>query len=147
MTTTVRQKIVFELQQEDVASAETLWARQLDSDLFELLNIPALAYGVNLGDVVRAKKREDGRYYFEDVVRTGGHRTFRVAANEKASRRVAALRGLVRSSGGQIERSSEHYLAIDVPTGCPLAEILANLRRGEQAGDWEFEESGELSES
>ena len=134
-------KVVFELPEGDVATAETLWAKPLGNGSFELANIPALAYGVNLGDVIRAVKGEDGRYYFEGVVSRSGHRTFRIVPDGAADR-VADLRVLALSIGGQVERTGESYLTIDLPPTAPDDEFRALLAQGASAEAWEFEESG-----
>lgn len=135
-------RVVFELPDGDVATAENLWAKRLADGNFELTNIPALAYGVNLGDVIRAQKKEDGRYYFAGLVGRGGHRTFRVAPNEGAEGRLDVLRQMVLTCGGQVERSGEMYFAIDLPPDAQVAAMTELLEQGEAAGDWEFEESG-----
>lgn len=134
-------KVVFDLQDEDVASAEGIWAQPVQKGNFKLKNIPALAYGVNLGDVIRAERRDDDCYHFVRVVRRSGHRTFRVAPKDKTER-LDLLRQVVHASGGQIERSGESYFAIDLPPNITDSSLISLLEQGETAGDWEFEESG-----
>jgi len=136
-------KVVVPLPEGDVASAETLWAEAIDANLFELRNIPALAYGLNYGDVVRAEKGEDGRFYVDGVVRRSGHRTVRVAPDNSASdAMVEELKALARDCGVRIESNGTSYLALDIPAKSRAAEIFDFLSGGAQKGLWEYEESG-----
>ena len=42
------------------ACGESMWAVDLGDDLYELRNVPFLAYGLNYGDVVRATQDGPG---------------------------------------------------------------------------------------
>ena len=57
---------------------EAMWARPVGDDLYEIDNLPFYAYGINLGDVVRAVAPDDeSKPEIQEVVEYRGHRTLR----------------------------------------------------------------------
>jgi hypothetical protein len=64
--------------------AEWLWADPAERNTFILRNVPTFAKGLSYGDTVKTKF-EDDVPVFEDVVRRGGHSTYRIYA--KSDRR------------------------------------------------------------
>src|SRR4051794_37589642 len=78
--------------------AENLWAEVLGSDRFRIDNVPFYAYGVSLGDVVRADEI-DGRLVFRDVVARSGHSTYRVLVKDRAGADSAGFQSLWRGLG------------------------------------------------
>ena len=85
----------------------SLWAKPLGTDLFEIDNVPFYAYGINLGDVVRATPdRPELKPEVREIVKRSGHETLRIFFQENLPRdrqdEVLAsrhpLRGVLRAS-------------------------------------------------
>src|SRR5262245_56299849 len=58
---------------------ESLWARPLGDDLYEIHNVPFCAYDINCRDVVRATADgPDLKPEIREVVRRSGNRTLRI---------------------------------------------------------------------
>ena len=136
-------KVHFRLEQDEDGYPphewESLWARELGADLYELDNIPFFAQLVGLGDHVRATHR-DGVLVFDEVVATGGHSTVRVIAfNEEA---VPDLREQLEELGCGSEMSHVPTLfAMDVPPDVDYAGVRRFLDDLAGQGQLEYEES------
>ena len=69
-------------------SGESMWARALGNDLYELDNVPFGAYGLNYGDVVFATPDGPGLApEIRSVVELSGHRTLRVFFSDSVRQR------------------------------------------------------------
>jgi Domain of unknown function (DUF4265) len=120
---------------------ELVWARPVAEELYEVDAIPAYAYGVHCGDVVRAR---DGRVV--EVVEPRGHRTLRVFFSDDVDlAQQAFVLQEVTGRGASFERVTDRHVAIDVPPSAgydELCDVLAQLN--EQAVlDYETCEAGE----
>lgn len=124
-------------------SVETLWAAPLGDNLYRIENIPFIAYGISLDDVVSVTESGD-RPTFHEVVRTGGHRTFRVLAVPTTPEEVVAdrLRRLERLGCG-LEQATPRYWAIDVPESVSGTAVVDQLEDGWQQGLWQYEDAAQ----
>jgi len=118
---------------------ESMWAREIEGDLFALKNLPFFAFGLNFDDVVRAplvgRMRE-----VQAVARVSGHRTLRVLFGEHVTqaeqkRYLDALREL----GGSFERGTKRLVALDTPPDAQYDVIVALLDRWALHGELVFE--------
>jgi len=70
---------------------ESVWAKSLGDDLYEIESIPFCAYGLNYGDVVRATPDgPDQKPEVRSVVSMSGNQTLRVSFCDKLSREEQA---------------------------------------------------------
>lgn len=77
-----RTKIEIHSPGQDGVDIETPWVEQLAPDQYRLLNLPFFAYGLSLGDVVKAEMTEDSSVpVFRHVVKKSGHRLLRSRPN------------------------------------------------------------------
>ena len=118
---------------------ESMWAREIEGDLFALKNLPFFAFGLNLGDVVRAPLAGRMREV-EVVVRPSGHRTLRIMFGEHVTqaeqkRYLDALREL----GGSFERGTKRLVAVDAPPDAKYDAMIALLDRWELHRELVFE--------
>lgn len=102
---------------------ETLWARRVGDDLYELESIPFFAYGLSYRDVVRATP------VVEEVVRPSGHTTVRVVFrrdDEPRERRLALLAelSLMKIS---YESWGDSFFALDVAPDGDVEALLDRL--------------------
>ena len=117
---------------------ETLWARPVGENLFELDNTPWYAYGVSLKDVIEARRPDPNAFpEFIRVVKKSGYRTVRLIlepAADKDSASQAILDRLVQL-GCSYEGANHIYISIDIPPEVDLERIRQFLITTEQ--QWE----------
>lgn len=106
---------------------ESMWAREIEGDLFAIKNLPFFAFGLNFDDIVRAPQQGPLREV-RAVVRRSGHRTLRLVfhahqAREHQQVQLDALKAL----GGSFERATDRLVAIDVPPGAAYDAVVALL--------------------
>jgi hypothetical protein len=98
---------------------ETLWAKPVDVDQYQVDNSPFYAYGVSWQDVVEAKPAPDQFLEYVRCVRKSGNRTLRVifhdyGINDRQAQDV--LQGL-RRMGVSYEGMQPRTVSINVPPG------------------------------
>jgi hypothetical protein len=123
------------------ACGEYIWARPLGDDLYELQNVPFLAYGLNHHDVVKATAEAPGLApEIRRVVVPSGHRTVRIFFARRLSRgrRLGLLQRLVRLSVGY-EKNPAGYFALDVTCEADIFEVLERLDEWQRRGWCEYE--------
>jgi hypothetical protein len=57
---------------------ELVWAEGLEPDVYQVWNVPFLAYNVNIADVVRCSVGEDGVPQVQAILRRSGSQTLRL---------------------------------------------------------------------
>lgn len=118
---------------------ESLWAKNLGDDLYEIQNVPFCAYGLNCGDVVRATTDEpELKPEVREIVRRSGNRTLRASfkiSKEQQEPHVEAIESL----GAWIERANPTFICINVPPEASYAKVLQYLERQEASAALEYE--------
>ncbi|MFP4477000.1 MAG: DUF4265 domain-containing protein [Desulfatibacillaceae bacterium] len=115
---------------------ETLWARKVGRDLYEVRNIPFYAYGLHFGDRVVANTEDPSRPpEITAVEQRSGHRTLRVMFKDFAPEAVrdAMLRSLERFDA-YFEQATPRYYALDVEPEGNYDAVCEELRKWEQDG-------------
>jgi Domain of unknown function (DUF4265) len=119
--------------------AEWLWAEP-EGDSFVLKNIPIFVYGLSYGDSVRARK-EDDILVFQDVVRRGGHSTYRIyAKSDRSSAEVANVLNSLEKLHCDLEPATNKIVGVDVLPEADVYEVYRVLEGAERSGILEFEE-------
>ena len=117
---------------------ETLWARQLGNDLYELDNTPWYAYGVSWHDVIEARPQSPDDFpQFVRVVQKSGYRTIRLILDppaDKSADSQAILDGL-QELGCSYEGANPHFIGVDIPSSVDLMTVRQFLITTEQ--EWE----------
>ena len=139
---TAGQELVIVLEQDPSGyppwDEEPLLGEPLGQDHFRVTVTPTFAPDISRGDVVHAVRFE-GRWYFDSLVEAGGHSTVRVVlfADEHHDRLLA----LGPKVGCDIAHTAINGLfAIDIPPEASMTALQAELRRGAEAGFWDFNE-------
>ena len=117
---------------------ETLWAKPLGNDLYELDNTPWYAYGVSWKDVIEARPSgPDAFPEFIRVVRKSGYRTIRLILEPPADKAAESQRILDRlvELGCSFEGATGSYVGIDIPPQVDLEDVRRFLITTEQ--EWE----------
>jgi Domain of unknown function (DUF4265) len=120
---------------------ESLWAKPLGGELYELRNSPWYAFDLHFYDVVRAiPDQPDEKPRVVEVVRRGGHKTLRVlfAPEVTESERLEMLRSLHQWRAFHENCDSRLY-AIDVEPDGDYGAVCDQLWAWEQAGRLSYE--------
>jgi hypothetical protein len=131
-------KIVMEVDDEVFGvGGESLWAKPLGNDLYEVRNTPWHTCSIGWGDVVRAvAKTEDKKPEVVDIVHLGGHRTLHIFFfDECAERERLQVLGRLREWKAYHENRDGRMYAIDVEPGgdfdalCRYLDILVEQEK------------------
>lgn len=134
-------KVLFKLDPDSwhASFTETLWAEPVGSSEYQLENVPFYAFGVSLGDAVRAIEG-DGVHVFTEVSRRGGHSTYRLLINESRRDDLEKFWEPLQALGCTYEEGPKPLLAVDVPPEANIFDVYDRLEQGERAEVWSFEE-------
>lgn len=129
MTSGQSAKVHVDLPNHWATGGESMWARELGGDLYELENIPFYAYGLNYKDVVRATASADGILEVREVVRPSGHKTLRVMFSRDIpeSRYLELMHSV--PAGVSYERATGGYFALDLRPGTDIWSVCEFLDR------------------
>jgi hypothetical protein len=122
-------------------TGESLWARALGDDLYQLENVPFCAYGLNFGDVVLAVSEDESKKpQVRSVVRRSGHNTLRISFCDKLSEEEQkTIIAQLETMGGELERANSQFLSIDIPPVKDYDHIRSYLDAQEASGALEYE--------
>lgn len=134
-------KVFVDLPNHWATGGESMWARPLGENLYELHNRPFYAYDLNLLDVVLAiSAHPDEKPLVKRVVRRSGHRTLRVMFSEETgeSQRLLLLKGLDKL-GVTWEGANRRLFSLDIPPSGDYQATCDQLCEWEQAGYLDYE--------
>lgn len=123
------------------AGGESMWARRIGDDLYELRNVPFFAYGLNFLDVVRATvDAPDLKPEIRAVVRKSGHRTLRVMFSDSLpeGRAVELLDSLSPLKVSWEGANSRHF-ALDLEPDADEGAVRGRLDAWEAGGLLHYE--------
>lgn len=134
-------KLYLDLPDDEGVGGESLWARPVGPDLYEIRNVPFHAYDLHFNDVVRASTIAPGeKPRIQEVVKRSGHRTLRVIFPDATPEsRQAELLGELRPFGATYERATRLYVAIDVEPSGDYQAVCDRLWAWEKDGILEYE--------
>lgn len=141
-----RVKISFRLQQDGdgypPATTETVWAKKISENEYEIDNIPFYVRGISTGDIVSVTN-EDGELVYERLITPSDTSTLRVIIMDKNNKEKTELnlRKYFIKSGCAIEGINPVMFAVEVPRSVNLKPIVEYLAEGEKNGLWGYEEA------
>lgn len=134
-------KLYIDLPNHWAVGGESLWARPLGDDTYELRNVPFHAYDLNFHDVVEAVSASpDLKPAIRRVVRRSGHRTLRVIFRESTpeAQRAPLLKSL-KDLGASFERATDILFAIDIDATGDYQRVCDRIVVWESEGLLEYE--------
>jgi len=127
---------------------ESLWAKPLGGDLYEIHNIPFCAYGLNCKDVVRATAASpDLKPEIREIVRRSGNRTLRLffIADEPDPQAQRPCLAELEAMDAWVERANPRVVCVNANPTADYAGICEYLAKLEAAGVLEYETCEERS--
>jgi|SRR5215204_1087771 len=134
-------KVFVHLPNHWATGGESVWAKGLGNDEYELRNTPFYAYGLNWGDVVLTITPDPEQIpQVQKVLRPSGNRTLRIffAKDMNRESQVEQLDRL-KAYGLSYERATETLIALDVDSNSDYDTICNELWNLEQLGILEYE--------
>ena len=120
--------------------AEWVWAEPEGNNLFALKNVPTFVKGLSYGDVVKTRN-EEGVPVFQDVVRRGGHSTYRIyARSDRKNPEVVKVIWTLEGMHCEMENATDKIVGVDVLPEADIYAVYDVLEDAENAGLLEFEE-------
>jgi hypothetical protein len=115
---------------DDTGPGETVWAESVGNGRFRIDNVPWLAYGVSLGDIVEASEDEPGQFDFVRVVEPSGNRAVRVVLSADMAADTAAGRTILEGLQGlgcTYEGANRRFIGVTVPAEVSLQAVADYL--------------------
>lgn len=120
---------------------ESLWAKPLGDDLYQIENVPFFAYGLNYQDIVRATPDSpELKPEIREVVEPSGHQTIRVIFDKTTDRehQVKLLESLEQYKASY-ERADSINVAIDIKANGNYNAVYDQLEEYIEKGFLSFE--------
>lgn len=135
-------KIHVDLPNHSMCAGESLWGSPVEGEPehYTVENVPYFAYGVALGDVVRAVSTADHPRELVSVVRPGGALTLRVLFDDGVGHeeQVELLQALHEEHGLRMEKGFPQFWALSVEESKSEA-VLEMLRAHHEHGRLDLE--------
>jgi hypothetical protein len=135
-------RVVFPLKQDEDGwppyTEEVVWADRTESpDEVLLANILSFAAWISLGDRIRVKPRDDGRYDFVRLVQESGHSTIRLRTDPET---VLDIWDRLIGFGCQFEVCGPGFLGVDIPPEADWVALTQWLAAEQEADRLDYEE-------
>ncbi len=123
------------------SKGESMWARPLGDNLYELHNSPFAAYDLNYLDVVFAVPDADGlKPRVRRIERRGGHRTLRVIFTRDTDRAERdRILSRLDTLGATYENANSTQYSLDIAPEHNYQAICEELWKWEESGLLEYE--------
>ena len=120
---------------------ESLWAKPLGDDAYQIENIPFCAYGLNCGDVALATPDgPDLKPEVRSLLRRSGNSTLRLSFCDRLSKEEQEpVIAVLESMGTELERATAQFVCVSVPPTASLHAVRDYLVAQESAGVLEYE--------
>ena len=118
---------------------ETLWAKPIEGNLYQLDNSPFLAYGVSWQDIIEARPGEYQTLEYVRCVKKSGNRTLRVIFQEYKTTdpRADPILARLRKLGCSYEGMQPRMISINVPPRVDLGNVTTFLEQ-QRGLQWEY---------
>lgn len=135
------EKVYVDLPNHWAVGGESMWAKPLRDNLYEIHNTPFYAYGINYLDVVEVDASDETKKpKVIKVFKPSGYRTLRIIFGENFDRKSQSeLLEELRTFKVGCERVNDSYVAIDIEPAGDYDAVHNKLSELENAGILEFE--------
>ena len=135
------EKVYVDLPNHWAVSGESLWAKPLGNDLFEIHNVPFYAYGLNYFDIVKVDSSDPkNKPVILEVVEPSNYQTLRVVFYEDFDEKSQTeLFDELRQFKVDVERDNESYVALNIYPDGDYDGVYNKLSHLENEGILEFE--------
>jgi len=133
-------KIHIDLPDNEAIGGESLWAKPLGNDLYEIRNAPFFAYDLHFYDVVRAVAgRPELKPSIIEVVKRSGHKTLRIIFNTGDGSLKKQVLSKLNEMDAYHEEYSAKFYSVDVEPQGDYQQVCDYLLALEEEGVLEYE--------
>lgn len=134
-------KVYVDLPNHWARGGESMWARPLGGDRYELRNVPVHAYDLNFGDIVHAvPDAPDQKPRVRRIIIRSGHQTLRLFFDDSVpEERRLALLGSLKPLHVSFERATASIFALDVEPEADMGRVQAELDQWQESGWAQYE--------
>lgn len=135
------EKVYVDLPNHWAVGGESMWAKPLCNDLYEIHNVPFYAYGLNYFDIVKVDSGDETKKpTVLEVVKASGFETLRVGFFESFNEELqVALFDELKKFKVDVERDSEINVALSIEPDGDYDAVYDKLLELEEKGFLEFE--------
>ncbi len=135
------EKVYVDLPNNNAVSGESLWAKNLGNNLYEIHNVPFYAYGINYYDIVEVDSSDETvKPVVTKVVKSSGYATLRVFFGKDFDRNSQRkLFDELKKFKADVERASEKYVALFIEPDGDFETVFNRLLELEKTEVLEFE--------
>jgi hypothetical protein len=135
------EKVYVNLPNHWAIGGESLWAKPLGNNLYEIRNIPFYAYGLNYFDIVRVDSSDRTKKpVVTEIVKPSGFQTLRIVFIDESDKKLQSeLFDALRVFKLVIERANAGYVGLSIESAEEYDSIYDKLIVLEQNGVLEFE--------
>ena len=137
-------KIIFKFTGENPNDqwTETIHAKHLGEDEYEIENSPFHVYGVSYGDKVKVEGTFNQLPLFKEVVEKSGNSTYRlIVLNEITNPLFTQFWQPLADKGCTYENANTKLISVNIPAKTNIDEVYKLFENGEKFGLWDFEEA------
>jgi len=135
------EKVYVDLPNHWAVGGESMWAKPLGNNLYEIHNTPFYAYGINYLDIVKVDSSdEDKKPTVLEIVKPSGYKTLRIVFTEGFDRekQLSIFTELKKLKVGY-ERVNDRYVALDIEPSGDYEVVCNKISELEQNEILEFE--------
>jgi Domain of unknown function (DUF4265) len=135
------EKVYVDLPNNNAVGGESLWAKNLGNNLYEIHNVPFYAYGINYFDIVEVDSSDETvKPVVTKVVKSSGYATLRVFFGKDFDRiSQRKLFDELKKFKADVERASEKYVALFIEPDGDFETVFNRLLELEKTEVLEFE--------
>lgn len=121
------------------ADVESMWTIERENG-YEIDNIPFYVKSLAVGDLIAARRDENGLLWFTELIKPSGHTTIQILFSRQED--IAPFRALLRQVGCKSEGSDvPELIAVDIPPAVKYEEVKKLLDEGEREGRFVYQEA------
>ena len=135
------EKVYVDLPNHWATGGESMWAKPLGNDLYQIQNIPFFAYGLNYLDIVKVDSSDETiKPVVLEVVEPSGFMTLRIVFMDGFEEQAQSeLFNELMQFKIEIERDNENYVALSIEPEGHYDAVYEKLSEFESKGVLEFE--------
>lgn len=135
------EKVYVDLPNHWATGGESMWAKPLGNDLYQIQNIPFYAYGLNYLDIVKVDSSDETiKPVVLEVVEPSGFMTLRIVFMDGFEEQAQSeLFNELNQFKVEIERDNENYVALSIEPEGDYEAVYEKLSEFEIKGVLEFE--------
>ncbi|MFS8066930.1 MAG: DUF4265 domain-containing protein [Byssovorax sp.] len=118
---------------------ESIWAIERE-DGYEIDNIPFCVKSLSVGDLIAARRDENGLLWFTKMLKPSGHITIQILFSREED--VASFRAQLGQMGCESEGGDmPELVAVDIPPTVKYEDVKNLLDEAEHEGRLEYQEA------